>query len=154
MCLRLRQPELFTIERVKKTEEKTFSCDNFFFVEEHKMIEQQNLIKFMESEIRRLVALKKSRREADAKYRTEKLKQLEEELEKRKKENITISGEFIRPEKGLIYFDFMEYYMNMILYDMIYILIYIDKILNHHSMKTDLSVKISKHLTQRRLPKS
>ena len=104
MCLRLRQPELFTIERVKKTEEKTFSCDNFFFVEEHKMIEQQNLIKFMESEIRRLVALKKSRREADAKYRTEKLKQLEEELEKRKKENITISGNLLCKRNPTIIF--------------------------------------------------
>jgi ribosomal protein L9 len=98
MCFRVDEPEALKAENknlgfaVDSNEDSSFFGNNFFFVENYRMTEQQNLVEYMESEIRRLVSLKETRIRNDRKQFKEKLKQIEIEFRDKLTQNLKIKG--------------------------------------------------------------
>lgn len=98
MCFKVREPEALRNEpkqvsfSADNTEDSSFFGNNFFFVENYKMTEQQNLIEYMESEIRRLVSLKETRVLNDRRQFKEKLRQIENDFREKLEQNLKVKG--------------------------------------------------------------
>jgi hypothetical protein len=98
MCFKVREPEALRNDAKQLTfepengEDSSFFGNNFFFVENYKMTEQENLIEYMESEIRRLISLKETRIQNDRKQFKEKLRQIENDFRDKLEENLKVKG--------------------------------------------------------------